>query len=58
VSVKIPVVIVLLLGLVAGYVLGTEHGRAQRDIVLVKLGRTQADEPTESPASEGSNETA
>jgi hypothetical protein len=35
---------VLLLAVLLGYLLGTESGRAQRDVVLVKLGRKDADE--------------
>jgi hypothetical protein len=31
----------MLLALVAGYLLGTESGREQRDRLLVKLGRQQ-----------------
>ena len=31
----------MLLALVAGYLLGTESGREQRDRLLVKLGREQ-----------------
>mgnify|MGYP001821441504 CR=1 FL=1 len=38
-NVKIPIGLVLIIGLVAGYLLGTEQGRAHRDVVLVKLGR-------------------
>lgn len=38
-NVKIPLGLVLIIGLVAGYLLGTEQGRAHRDVVLVKLGR-------------------
>jgi uncharacterized membrane protein len=33
--------VLMLLALVAGYVLGTESGREQRDRLLVKLGRQQ-----------------
>jgi len=33
--------IMLLLAAAVGYLLGTENGRAQRDVILVKLGRRQ-----------------
>ena len=33
--------VMMLLALVAGYLLGTESGREQRDRLLVKLGRQQ-----------------
>lgn len=33
--------VLLVLALVAGYLLGTESGREQRDRLLVKLGRQQ-----------------
>ena len=44
-KVKIPLALLLLLALAAGYVLGTENGRTQRDLVLVKMGVKPADEP-------------
>lgn len=31
--------IVVLIAVAVGYLLGTEHGRAQREVILVKLGR-------------------
>lgn len=33
----------LVLATIAGYMLGTEAGRAQRDVLLVKLGRARAE---------------
>ncbi len=33
--------VLMLVALVAGYLLGTESGRQQRDRLLVKLGRQQ-----------------
>ena len=33
--------VLMLLALVAGYLLGTESGREQRDRLLLKLGRQQ-----------------
>jgi uncharacterized membrane protein len=33
--------VLMLVALVAGYLLGTESGREQRDRLLVKLGRQQ-----------------
>ena len=44
-KVKLPLAVLLLLAIALGYVLGTESGRAQRNVILVKLGRKQADEP-------------
>ena len=41
--------IMLLLAAAVGYLLGTEQGRAQRDVVLVKLGRRQPDGDDASP---------
>lgn len=42
---KIPLGVLLLLAITLGYALGTENGRAQRDVILVKMGRKKADEP-------------
>jgi len=42
---KIRLGVLLLLAITLGYALGTENGRAQRDVILVKLGRKQADKP-------------
>ena len=44
-KVKFPLAVILLLALTLVYVLGTENGRAQRDMILVKMGRKDADEP-------------
>ncbi len=41
-KVTIPLGLVVLAVLI-GYLLGTEAGRARRDVVLVKLGRRDAD---------------
>lgn len=58
---KVKVSLLLLLAMAAafGYMLGTESGRAQRDVILVKLGKgpkgdAAADEPVadEAPAEE------
>ena len=40
--------IMLLLAAAVGYLLGTEQGRSQREVVLVKLGRRQpeTDDPS------------
>lgn len=43
-KVKIPLVLLLLIATALGYALGTENGRAQRDVILVKLGRKDAPE--------------
>ncbi len=42
-KVKIPLVLLLVLAAAVGYMLGTENGRAQRDVILVKLGRKDAE---------------
>lgn len=57
-KVKLPLAALLLLALVAGYLLGTENGRAQRDVILVKLGRKDADEPASDDASSDEAATA
>lgn len=49
--VKIPLLL-LLLAAAIGYLLGTERGRSQRDVILVKLGRKEGDEEEASPAAE------
>jgi len=36
-------VFLLVVAAIAGYLLGTEAGRAQRDLLLVKLGRASAE---------------
>jgi hypothetical protein len=56
-KVKVPLAM-LLLALTVGYVLGTENGRAQRDMILVKLGRKEADEPASDDAASGEAATA
>jgi hypothetical protein len=38
---KAPVGVLVVLALIAGYLLGTESGREQRDRLLIKLGRQQ-----------------
>lgn len=42
-KVKIPLLALLLLAGLAGYLLGTEAGNAQRDRLLVLLGRKDAE---------------
>ena len=49
-KVTIPLALLLLLAAAIGYLLGTENGRAQRDLVLVKLGCKDS-ETAESEAS-------
>ena len=41
-KIKVPLLLVVV-ALVVGYLLGTESGRAQRDALLVKLGRKEAE---------------
>jgi hypothetical protein len=50
-KVKIPLALVLLLALSLGYLLGTEAGRAQRDMILVKVGRKPSEDELEAEAS-------
>ena len=42
-KVKVPLALLLLLAAAIGYLLGTEKGREQRDVILVKVGRKQPD---------------
>ena len=42
-KVKVPLLLVIVLALLVGYMMGTESGRARRDELLVKLGRKQAE---------------
>jgi hypothetical protein len=49
-NVKIPLLVLLVLAAAVGYLLGTERGRAQRDVVLVKLGRKSGED--EAPGEE------
>lgn len=41
-KVTIPLALLLLLAGAVGYLLGTEAGREQRDAILVKMGRKDA----------------
>ena len=49
-KVKIPLALVLLLALSLGYLLGTEAGRAQRNLILVKVGRRPSEDELEAEA--------
>ncbi len=49
-KVRIPLALLLLLAAAIGYLLGTERGRAQRDVILVKLRRTSGED--EEPSQE------
>jgi hypothetical protein len=42
-KVKIPLVVVLALAAAVGYLLGTEAGQVQRDRLLERLGRKEAE---------------
>jgi hypothetical protein len=44
VKVKVPILVLLLLAIAVGYLLGTEAGRARRDVILVKMGRKEPEE--------------
>ena len=41
---KIPLALVILVAIAVGYLMGTESGRQQRDVILVKLGRGPTDD--------------
>ncbi|MGA9279391.1 hypothetical protein [Ilumatobacter sp.] len=43
-KVTVPLAALLLIAAL-GYILGTEHGRAQREVVMVRLGQRQVDDP-------------
>lgn len=51
-KVKVPLFALLLLAIAVGYMLGTENGRAQRDVLLVKMGRKPADEAADAGAAD------
>lgn len=53
-KVKVPLLLLLVLAAAAGYMLGTESGRAQRDVILVKLGKGPKEEAAgdDEPAAE------
>lgn len=55
-KVKIPLGLLLLLACALGYMFGTEDGRKHRDVILVKVGRKEAEtadpDPEESDATE------
>ena len=57
-KVKIPLVLLLLIGVAIGYLLGTESGREQRDIILVKMGRGPEAGDDASAAAEGAAQAA
>ncbi len=38
-KVKVPLLLVLVLAMVVGYMLGTESGREKKEVILVKMGR-------------------
>lgn len=42
-KVKVPLALLVLLAAALGYMLGTEGGRKQRDVILVKVGRKEAE---------------
>ncbi len=42
-KVKFPILLIVVLAIACGYLLGTESGRRRRDVILVKLGRADAD---------------
>jgi len=53
-KVKVPLGLLLLFASALGYMLGTENGRQYRDVILVKVGRKEAE--TADPESEASAE--
>ena len=56
-KVKVPLLLLLLLAAAVGYLLGTESGRAQRDVLLVRLGckEPEADALGADPATESAD---
>ena len=40
-KIKVPLVLLLLIAGAIGFLLGTDAGRAQRDVILVKLGKKE-----------------
>ncbi len=38
-SVKVPLLLLLLLAAAAGFLFGTENGRSQREVIMLRLGR-------------------
>lgn len=59
-KVKVPLLLVLTLAMIIGYMLGTEAGRKQRVIILAKMGRgPESDGPeSDGPESDGAGEPA
>lgn len=52
-KVKVSLLLLLAMAAALGYMLGTEGGRAQRDVILVKLGKgPREDAPADEPAAE------
>lgn len=52
-KVKVSLLLLLAMAAALGYMLGTEGGRAQRDVILVKLGKgPREDAPADAPAAE------
>jgi hypothetical protein len=41
-KVKVPIALIVVLAIACGYLMGTESGRQKRDVILVKLGRADA----------------
>ena len=48
---------VLILAVLLGYLLGTESGRAQRDVILVKMGRGGFDQGDDAAVDAAADET-
>ena len=46
-KVKVPIALIVVLAIACGYLMGTESGREKRDVILVKLGRADANVRTE-----------
>lgn len=59
-KVKVPLLLLLVLAAAVGYTLGTESGRAQRDVILVKLGKGPKEEAAgdDEPATEAAADEA
>jgi hypothetical protein len=57
-NVKVPVVLLLLIGVILGYAFATESGGAQRQALLTKLGRTQVGDAASSDSDESDPSTS
>ena len=57
-KVKVPLVLLLLIAGAMGFLLGTDAGRAQRDVILVKLGKKEEGDSLEAAATDATDAAA